>query len=488
MRFDPTNLGDLFDPGAQPDKTALIAVGLDGGHREFSYRTLASATAAVAAVLAERGLPRGARAALLGANSAEYLIAYLGIMRAGLVAVPINTRLPAATIDLILADSEARLIFADRPRSGALPLDRIPVDGDSDFPIVRPALHDEAMVLYTSGSTGRPKGVRLSHAGQLWALRARIATFAEPQSDRFLVAAPLYHMNALFASKTALMAGATLVLMAGFTPESYIDAAARFRCTALTSVPTMIARVVKEEARLAAADLSSVTRLTMGSAPQTQALWDKARAAFPGARIVMGYGTTEHGPSTFGPHPGGLPAPDLALGHPLPGNEVRLTGGASDDEGVLEVRCPAVMEGYANLPEATGKVLRDGWYWTGDVMRRDRDGFYFFVGRADDMFVCSGENIYPGDVEALIERHPAVHQASVVPVPDDERGMIPVVFVVLRDGVAADEAGIKSFALAHATPVQHPRHVFFRRELPLTGTGKIDRRALADEAAERLLR
>jgi acyl-CoA synthetase (AMP-forming)/AMP-acid ligase II len=221
----------------------------------------------------------------------------------------------------------------------------------------------------------------------------------------------------------------------------------------------------------------------MGSAPQTQALWDKARAAFPGVRLVMGYGTTEHGPSTFGTHPDGLPTPDLALGYPLPGNEVRLSGGASPDEGVLEVRCPAVMEGYAKLPETTARVLRDGWYWTGDVARRDRDGFYFFVGRADDMFVCSGENIYPGEVEALLERHPAVHQASVVPVADEERGQIPVAFVVLRPDTEAEEADLKRFALANAPPVQHPRRVFFKPELPLTGTSKIDRRALAEEAA-----
>jgi acyl-coenzyme A synthetase/AMP-(fatty) acid ligase len=128
-------------------------------------------------------------------------------------------------------------------------------------------------------------------------------------------------------------------------------------------------------------------------------------------------------------------------------------------------------------------VLRDGWYWTGDVVRRDRDGSYFFVGRADDMFVCSGENIYPGEVEALLERHPAVHQASVVPVADEERGQIPVAFVVLRPGADAGEAELKQFALSNAPPVQHPRHVFFKPELPLTGTTKIDRRALAEEAA-----
>jgi len=164
---------------------------------------------------------------------------------------------------------------------------------------------------------------------------------------------------------------------------------------------------------------------------------------------------------------------------------VRLVGGDGPDDGVLEVRCPAVMEGYANLPEATAAVLRDGWYRTGDRVRRDADGFYFFVGRADDMFVCSGENIYPGEVEAVLERHPAVHQASVVPLADDERGQVPVAFVVRRPGGAAGEAELKAFALARLMPVQHPRRVWFVDELPLTGTNKIDRRALIAEARRR---
>jgi len=492
VSFDPVNLGDLFDPDRGPDQTALIAVDLDGEARSFSYRALDRAVTALSADLAGRGLCHGARIALFGANSAEFLVAYLAIMRAGLVAVPVNTQLADATIAFILEDAAAEFAFADRERLAALPtglaataFDAIEIENPPDTRVatVTPAPHEVAMILYTSGSTGRPKGVLLSHDGQLWAVRARLSGFAEPEAERFLVAAPLYHMNALSVAKTALMGRGTLVLLAGFTPHAYIDAAARFRCTALTSVPTMIARVVKEEARLAAADLSSVRRLMMGSAPQTQALWDKARAAFPGVRVVMGYGTTEHGPSAFGPHPDGLPMPDLALGYPRLETEARLVGGASENDGILEVRCPAVMEGYANLPEATAKVLRDGWYWTGDVMRRDENGFYFFVGRADDMFVCSAENIYPGEVEALLERHPAVHQASVVPIADEERGQIPIAFVVLRPGAAANEAELKQFALTHAPPVQHPRRVFFKPELPLTGTNKIDRRVLAEEAA-----
>jgi acyl-CoA synthetase (AMP-forming)/AMP-acid ligase II len=488
LSFDPVNLGDLFDPTRDPGKTALIATDGAGGHKELAYRDLADAIATLAADLSRR-FERGAKIALIGANSAGYLIAYFAIMRAGLVAVPVNTRLPDETIAFILKDSRAEFAFAEPRYQALLPSEgfaAIGPGGGTRIATVTPGPHEVAMVLYTSGSTGRPKGVELSHAGQLWAIRTRLAAQIEPGRERILVAAPLYHMNALFASKAALTAGATLVLLPRFTPNAYIDAIGEFACTALTSVPTMIARVVKEEARLAAADVSSVRRVQMGSAPQTQALWDKARQAFPGARIVMGYGTTEHGPSTFGPHPGGIPTPDLSLGYPLPGSDVRLADGASPDEGVLEVRCPAIMEGYLNLPDVTAAALRDGWYRTGDVVRRDAHGFHFFVGRADDMFVCAGENIYPGEIEGLLERHPAVHQASLVPVPDDERGQIPVAFVVLRPGAAASEDGLKSHVLAHAMPVKHPRRLWFVPELPLTGTNKIDRRALMEEAAARI--
>lgn len=489
MNFDPVSLGDLFDPERDPDKTALIAADGAGGYREFTYRELADAICTLAASLAKRGFERGARIALIGANSAEYLIAYFAIMRMGLTAVPVNTRLPDETIAFVLADSAAEFAFAEPRYHALLPSEDFAAIGPgngADFATVTPGPHEVAMVLYTSGSTGRPKGVALSHAGQLWALRARRAASVEPQRERVLVAAPLYHMNALFAAKSALLAGATLVLLPRFTPEAYIDAIGQFGCTALTSVPTMIARVVKEEARLAATNVSSVRRVQMGSAPQTQALWDKAREAFPGARIVMGYGTTEHGPSTFGPHPAGIPTPDLSLGHPLPGNEIRLADGASPDEGVLEVRCPAIMEGYLNLPDVTAAAVRDGWYRTGDIVRRDTNGFHFFVGRADDMFVCAGENIYPGEIEGLLERHPAVHQASVVPVADDERGQIPVAFVVLRPGASASEDELKAQILAHAMPVKHPRRIWFVPELPLTGTNKIDRRVLMADAAARV--
>jgi acyl-CoA synthetase (AMP-forming)/AMP-acid ligase II len=148
------------------------------------------------------------------------------------------------------------------------------------------------------------------------------------------------------------------------------------------------------------------------------------------------------------------------------------------------VRNPGVLLGYHNLPEETAKRLRDGWYYTGDVCRRDAEGFYYFVGRTDDMFVCGGENIFPIEVETMLERHPAVHQAYVMPFPHDTKGECPYAFVVLREGASATEEDLKEFALAHGPAYQHPRRVFFLDQLPLAGTNKVDKPLLRKWVAE----
>jgi len=225
----------------------------------------------------------------------------------------------------------------------------------------------------------------------------------------------------------------------------------------------------------------------MGSAPTTQQLIDAVKKTFPGAAVSYIYGTTEAGPVMFGPHPDGRHQPDMALGWPRPDVEVRLVGpdGRDCDEGMLWIRTPANMTGYLNLPDKTREVLTtDGWYISGDILRRDETGAYYFVGRADDMFVCGGENIYPGEVETVLERHPDIIQACVVPVPDEIKHEKPFAFVVARSGSQVTEEEIKRHALAHAPAFQHPRHVVFVTELPLASTGKVDRVALRRRALE----
>jgi long-chain acyl-CoA synthetase len=297
-------------------------------------------------------------------------------------------------------------------------------------------------------------------------------------------------MNALSVCQAALAQGDTVILLPGFTAPSYIAAAGAHRATTLTSVPTMIAMMLREREMLARHDLSSVRAVRMGSAPVSPGLFDAVRRHFPGAAVGNAYGTTEAGPIVFAPHPDGRPTPDLSVGVPHPEVELRLASGGDRNaaEGVLQMRCPALMNGYHNLPEATARAMtEEGFYVTGDVFRHDADGFHYFVGRADDMFVSGGENVYPGEVEKLLERHPDIHQAVVVPVDDELKFKKPVAFVVPRPGAVPSEAEVKEFALSNAAPYLHPRRVWFLPEMPLAGTNKIDRRALAERAAELVL-
>jgi long-chain acyl-CoA synthetase len=497
-----TNLGGLFRRDRDFDKVALIDLGGEQPPREFSYRRLDDMANGVARALLGRGLKRGERVAILSANRAEFLAAYFGIMRAGLVAVPVNFKFPPATIEFIVRDCGAKLVFCDPPRREDCPAD-IPVvcfgcDGAESFDAfldpggfdaVMPADAEAAMFLYTSGSTGTPKGVVLSHRGHIWVAQTRLAG-QDFSRHRYLIAAPLYHMNALALSLLACMAHATIVLQPQFSAPAYIEAIGRYAITWLTAVPPMIAMMLRERELLARTDLSAVEFVRMGSAPVTQSLMQALHRALPRAAVTNAYGTTEAGPVVFGPHPNGLPQPELSVGYPHRAVELRLVDGASRDadQGVLEMKCPAVMLGYHNRPDLPAPITPDGFYVTGDVFRRDAQGFHYFIGRTDDMFVSGGENIYPTDVERMLERHPDVAQAAIVPVDDEIKGQKPVAFVVPEPGRHLDEAEVKRFALANAPAYQHPRFVWVVDRLPLSSTNKIDRGALRRMAEDRVRR
>jgi long-chain acyl-CoA synthetase len=494
-----TNLGDLIRRDRDPLGLAIIDLGGES-ERSFTYAHLDAMTRGVARALSAHGFSRGDRIAILSANRTEYLAAYYGIMRAGLVAVPVNHRFPFDTIGFIIRDAGARLVFCDPLRRAQCPPD-LPVvcfggDGADSFDAfldpgpfdALPAKPDEpAMFLYTSGSTGVPKGVVLSHQSHIWVAETRLGG-QDLSHHRFLVAAPLYHMNALALAKLACLAHATIVLLPQFSAPDYIAAIERHRCTWLTAVPPMIAMMLREHDLVARTDLSSVQFVRMGSAPVSQSLMTALHGALPAAKVTNVYGTTEAGPVVFGPHPDGPPQPEMSVGYPHPKVALRLVddSGKIADQGALEMKCPAVMLGYHNRPDLPPPIMADGFYRTGDVFRRDADGFHYFVGRTDDMFVCGGENIYPGDVERMLERHPAVAQACVVPIDDDIKGQKPVAFIIAKAGETPDAEDIKRFALAKAPAYQHPRFVWFMDKLPLSSTNKIDRTALKREAAGRV--
>ena len=490
----PGNLGAPFSAHAGSTRTALIDLRDPASAQEHGFAGLDAQADAVARGLVRRGLKPGDRICILSLNRVEFVTTLLGAMRAGVIPVPVNIKLAAETVRYIAGDAGAKLAFCETAYRHLLPPD-LPVvafdEGNAfadfldagPFTPVEPAPDTVAIQPYTSGSTGKPKGVLLSHYGQNWSRRILAHTRGTSENDVILVAAPLYHKNALNAIKQGLTAGATLVLMPQFNVEQYIAAIERFHCTVISGVPTMISMLLARKEILLKTDTTSVRTVMMGSAPSSPQLLADIRVHFPNAEPLVVYGVTEGGPVPLGPHPEGKPRPTGSIGVPYPGTEAKLINGPNADEGELLLKNPGILLGYHNLPEESAKRLQGGCYHTGDVCRRDAEGFYFFVGRTDDMFVCGGENIFPIEVERLLERHPAVHQACVMPFSHELKGQVPYAFIVLRSGKSATEDEIRQFALKNGPVYQHPRRVFFLEQLPLAGTNKIDRDRLRSVVA-----
>ena len=492
----PGNLGLAFAAHAQAERPAIVDLGDAQRPRPVSYRELDAACDAVARGLVRAGMRAGDRIGILSLNRVEFVMTLLGAMRAGVVPVPVNIKLAADSIAFILGDAGARLVFVESalrhlcpPGMRTVVYDDTGTDAfgsfidPGPFTAFEPTADSVAIQPYTSGSTGRPKGVLLTHYGQNWSRRILAHTRGTTEHDAILVAAPLYHKNALNAIKQGLTAGAMLPLLPQFNVEHYIAAIGHFRCTVISGVPTMMSMVLARKDLLANINTGSVRTIMMGSAPSSPQLLRELSVYFPNAEPLVVYGVTEGGPVPLGPHPEGRPRPEGSIGVPYPGTGARLINGATADEGELIVKNPGILAAYHKLPEETAKRIRDGWYHTGDVCRRDADGFYFFVGRTDDMFVCGGENIFPIEVERLLERHPAVHQAYVMPFDHEMKGKVPYAFIVLRSGTSAGEEELKQFALTNGPAYRHPRRVFFLEQLPLAGTNKVDQQRLRALAA-----
>ena len=491
------NLGLLFAEHAHEERTAIVDLHDAQRPHEVSYSELDALCNAVARGLRRRGLGPGDRIAILSLNRHEFVATLLGAMRAGVVPVPINIKIAPESVRFIVEDAGAKLVFFEpalrRLLPAGVPAVAFDSDGEAnferfldpgDFDAYEPAAQTVAIQPYTSGSTGKPKGVLLTHYGQNWSRRILAHTRGTTPEDVIVVAAPLYHKNALNAIKQGLTAGAMLPLLPQFNVERYVDAIGRYRATVISGVPTMMSMVLARRDLLDRTETTSVRTIMMGSAPSSPQLIAELKKTFANAEPLVVYGVTEGGPVPLGPHPEGTPRPVGSIGVPYQGTEAKLVGGRDENEGELLVRNPGVLLAYHNLPDETAKRIRDGWYHTGDICRRDAQGFYYFVGRTDDMFVSGGENIFPIEVETLLEKHPAVHQAHVMPFAHELKGEVPYAFVVPRRGQAVTEDELKQFALANGPAYQHPRRVFFLEQLPLAGTNKIDQKRLREWAAD----
>jgi long-chain acyl-CoA synthetase len=493
-----------------PDKIAIFDLSRDPP-RKISYAELESRLDRVASTLARLGLTPGDRLAMSISNRVEFVETMFGAMRAGVVPVPLNTKLGPESLRYVIEDSGAVGAVVETAANTNVP--RIVEDlglrlcvmldaedegwlgyedelGASDAAFAPPALPADHMAFlpYTSGSTGKPKGVVLTHGGQRWWLDCLLRYWPMPAETRALVAVPLYHKNAMAgAIKPMLAAGGSVVLLPDFKPARFLRALSDYRCTHASGVPAVFTLLLQERELIASLDFSSLKGLKIGSAPTPKELLDAVEAAF-GAPVSESYGLTEGGPVMIGPPVDGRPVPRGSCGVIWPEGEVRLVtleGEESPTYGELWVRNPGVTPGYYRLPEVNSERLKDGWLKTGDVFERDAQGFFYFKGRTDDMFNSGGENVYPLEVENMLLRHPAVAEASVVAVPHPIKGEVPVALVVKAKGREVGEEELKQFCLANGPAYAHPRRIDFVAELPLNGPGKIDRKIVQRMMRER---
>jgi malonyl-CoA/methylmalonyl-CoA synthetase len=423
--------------------------------------------------------------------SVETVLAYVGMLRLGAVVVPANTGYTRGELDHIVGDVRPVAAVADdveripalplgvrstaltRPTPRGLRLVRdVPLDLDAA------ADTDAAMIAFTSGTTGRPKGAVLSHGNLRAGAEALVQAWGWTPDDRLVHALPMFHMHGLGAAiNGSLTAGSSMVVLPRFDPAAVVDAAAAYDATMFFGVPTMYARL-RDTGHLPA--LSGLRLLVSGSAPLDPLLF-QAIAAQAGRAPIERYGMSETVMLTSNPLHGERRAGSVGL--PLPGVRVRL-----DDGGALEVSGPNVFDGYWERPEANAEAFTpDGWFRTGDIGELDLDGYLRLVGRASDLIITGGYNVYPREVEDAVLEHPDVIDAAVVGIPDDTWGETVVAYVVLGADLAADPAhaarigdSLAAHVASRLAAYKRPRYWTVVTELPRNDMGKVRRDLLRE--------
>ncbi|WP_238487603.1 long-chain-fatty-acid--CoA ligase [Actinoplanes flavus] len=512
------NLATLLEDSARrhPDRDAVVL-----GDTRMSYADVDRAADQVAGLLADLGVQPGDRVALSCPNLPYFPIAYYGILKAGAVVVPLNVLLKSREIAYHLADSQATaylcfegtaelpmgaegfagfqqtpgcerflLITADpaaaSPIEGARTLGQALAGRSGAFGTVATNETDTAVILYTSGTTGQPKGAELSHGNLvLNALTCnRLFGNLATGHERHLITLPLFHS---FGSTVQMNAGfavaSTLVLLPRFQAEQAVALLQREKITFFAGVPTMYWGLLG--ALHEGVDVAEIARhmrvAVSGGASLPVEIINQFQERF-GVRILEGYGLSETSPVATFSDPERDPRPG-SIGVPIWGVQVKLidadwgTIEGADQIGEIAVSGHNIMKGYHRRPEATAEVMRDGWFRTGDLARRDADGFYYIVDRAKDMIIRGGFNVYPREIEEVLLTHPAVSLAAVVGVPHSCYGEEVKAFVI-RSG-AVTEGDLIAWCRETMASYKYPRIVEFVDELPMTATGKILKRELA---------
>lgn len=470
----------------RPDSAALVDA---SSGRRLSYGELDRELDLAVTMLRSLGVEAGSRVAALSRNSLELIVLQLACARAGAILAPLNWRLSTAELRALLEDCAPTLLFGD---------DRLAAMGKVDVPILTPeelaGLLEKAepapeepgnatlpsLMLYTSGTSGRPKGVLLTEAN-LFATAVNFSVIGEVSaSSAFLVDSPMFHVIGMVANiRPALLMGAKIVVSGGFDPAVTLDRLAdpSLGITHYFCVPQM-AEMLRSAPGFDASRLRGLKAIFTGGAPHPAARIREWLA--DGIPIVDGYGMTETGTvlgmpvslSTIGRKAGSAGLLPPTLEHRL----VRDDGSACapGEAGELLLRGPNICVGYWRNPAETEKAFTDdGYLRTGDIARRDEDGFFYLVDRKKEMFISGGENVYPAEIEAVLKSHPGVAEAAVVAAPDQKWGEVGHAFVLLRRDAEAGETALRALCEQGLARYKHPRTIRFLEEMPRTGSGKV---------------
>jgi acyl-CoA synthetase (AMP-forming)/AMP-acid ligase II len=484
--------------------------------RQRTFREFADRVARLAGALQALGMQPGDRVAMLALNSDRYLEYQMAVLWGGGVLNPCNTRWSATEILYALDDSGSTILLVDDTfkdhaahfRRECRTLREVIHCGEGDAPAgmhgyeqlllqhapVPDALRrgdDLAGIFYTGGTTGFPKGVMLSHANMCSSALSVYSDELVHEGGTYLHVAPMFHLADMGFAHAQWFGSSTHSILAAFEPESVLDTLERDRVTSVLLVPTMIQMLVDHPAMRKPRDLSALKTIIYGSSPISEALIERVMDILPGVGFVQGYGMTELAP---------IATINTAYFHSVQGRklgklssagraarcvEVRIVDVADREVprgqlGEVVVRGPNVMLGYWNQPELTAQALRGGWMHTGDGAWMDEDGFVFIADRLKDMIVSGGENVYSGEVENAIARHPAVAACAVIGIPDERWGEAVHAVVVAKAGAAVATDDLIAHCRTLIAGYKCPRSVAFVEQLPLSGAGKVLKAALRE--------
>ncbi len=421
----------------------------------LSYGEMEAGAGRLAALLRVRGVAPGDRVAVQAPKSLEAVMLYLAVLKAGAVFLPLNTAYTKAEVDYFVADAEPALFVTDAAALAAEAAGLAPLDVAHEA-----AASDLAAIVYTSGTTGRSKGAMLSHGALLANGLALTEAWGFTASDVLLHALPIYHVHGLFiALHCVFLSGAQALWLPKFDDDEVL--AALPRATAMMGVPTFYTRLLADPrfTREAAKDMRV---FISGSAPLLPATFE-AFEARTGQRLLERYGMSEAAIITTNPLAGERIAG--SVGYPLPGVALRIAG-----EGIVQIKGPSVTSGYWRNPEKTAEAFTaDGYFITGDVGRQDPDGRLWLSGRVSDLIISGGLNVYPKEIELVLDQLPGVVESAVIGLPHPDFGEA-VAAVIAGDG---DEADIIAATRAQLAGFKAPKRVFFVADLPRNAMGKV---------------